>query len=68
MRAAQSKFLENVKAEAENEGEDSKSGREEQKGPVESNEICSLCHDSTSKIPVSFLVLLQVFLSGNLFS
>ncbi|KAL8129744.1 hypothetical protein V2J09_018899 [Rumex salicifolius] len=56
MRAAQSKFLENVKAESENEAD-----KEEQTGEVfvESNEICSLCHDSSSKIPLSFLVLLQ---------
>lgn len=65
MRAQQSKFLETFNSSRDDEMEDAESDQEVCDSEVsndtqESAEvICSLCHDPTSKIPVSFLVLLQ---------
>ncbi|XVE61882.1 hypothetical protein DITRI_Ditri06bG0074600 [Diplodiscus trichospermus] len=62
MKAEQSKFLSSINSDAD---DDSKSetqmsnsdAEHETQGPV--LESCSLCHDPTSKNPVSFLILLQ---------
>ncbi|KAL8504680.1 hypothetical protein ACS0TY_016023 [Phlomoides rotata] len=65
MRAQQSKFLESFNSSRDDEMEDAESDQEMCDSEVcnddqESAEaICSLCHDSKSKSPVSFLVLLQ---------
>ncbi|KAK8532004.1 hypothetical protein V6N13_131353 [Hibiscus sabdariffa] len=62
MKAEQSKFLSSITSTAD---DDSKSEEEisdsdtkhEADGAVQ--QICSLCHDPTSKAPISFLILLQ---------
>lgn len=66
MRAQQSKFLENFNSSKDDEMDDTQS-EQEACDPEVSNDnqesakaICSLCHDATSRSPVSFLVLLQV--------
>ena len=63
MKAEQSKFLSSISSTADDdsksEAEMSNSDTEhEAEGAVQQS--CSLCHDPTSKIPVSFLILLQV--------
>lgn len=63
MRAQQSKFLESVNSTATDKLNESKSGE----GPSDpgivaeesTQDICSLCHDSNSKNPLCFLILLQ---------
>ncbi|GER43525.1 E3 ubiquitin-protein ligase ubr1 [Striga asiatica] len=65
MRAQQSKFLEEFHSSLDDEMENDKSEDKECDFDVSNANqesaqvICSLCHDSKSKIPVSFLVLLQ---------
>lgn len=62
MRAQQSKFLESVKFTVTDELDGLKSG-----GPSDTEvvaeestqDVCSLCHDSNSKNPLCFLILLQ---------
>ncbi|XWS43722.1 hypothetical protein CRYUN_Cryun16bG0128000 [Craigia yunnanensis] len=62
MKAEQSKFLSSINSTAD---DDSKSETEMSNSDAEHEiegavrESCSLCHDSTSKNPVSFLILLQ---------
>ncbi|KAK8512296.1 hypothetical protein V6N12_032019 [Hibiscus sabdariffa] len=62
MKAVQSKFLSSITSAAaddsESDSEMSNSNAEhETEGSVQQS--CSLCHDTTSKSPVSFLILLQ---------
>ncbi|KAG8376898.1 hypothetical protein BUALT_Bualt09G0112000 [Buddleja alternifolia] len=65
MRAQQSKFLESLNSDEDHEMDDIKSEQEVCDSEVISDlkepaqVICSLCHDSKSKSPVSYLVLLQ---------
>ncbi|XP_076890085.1 E3 ubiquitin-protein ligase PRT6-like [Bidens hawaiensis] len=64
MKAQQSKFMENMNSASEgglndtNEAEESISDAANNSDKHE-QVICSLCHDASSKSPVSFLVLLQ---------
>lgn len=62
MKAEQSKFLSSISSAADDsksEAEVSDSDSEhEAEGAVQQS--CSLCHDPTSKNPLSFLILLQV--------
>ncbi|KAJ4842672.1 hypothetical protein Tsubulata_014891 [Turnera subulata] len=58
MKAEQSKFLSSVNSTADDNLEDSES--ENMQDMVDSaQDVCSLCHDPNSKVPVSFLILLQ---------
>ncbi|MQM00483.1 hypothetical protein Taro_033214 [Colocasia esculenta] len=62
MRAEQSKFIASLRTSESNEGDLLKSEQEASKklyAREESTPICSLCRDSESKSPVSFLILLQ---------
>jgi E3 ubiquitin-protein ligase UBR3 len=64
MRAEQSKFAESMKS-SENEGHDIpmlETDVSSSTGAVseESLPVCSLCHDSDSKSPLCYLILLQV--------
>ncbi|XP_023771470.2 E3 ubiquitin-protein ligase PRT6 [Lactuca sativa] len=60
MKAQQSKFMENM---TEDTGLDDTNDPEESLPDVTNDSdvqvVCSLCHDANSKIPVSFLILLQ---------
>lgn len=63
MKVEQSKFLSSITSDADydsnSEAEMPNSAPEhETEGAVQQS--CSLCHDPTSKNPVSFLILLQV--------
>ncbi|OMO66313.1 Zinc finger, N-recognin [Corchorus capsularis] len=61
MKAEQSKFLSAISTaddDEKSEAERSSSDAEQEK-EVAVEAVCSLCHDSTSKNPVSFLILLQ---------
>ena len=63
MRAEQSKFLASVDASVDDD--DPEFGQESEKPDVsvsaeQSETVCSLCHDSSSSVPISFLTLLQV--------
>lgn len=63
MRAEQSKFLASVDASVDDD--DTEFGQEPEKPNVsddaeQSETVCSLCHDSSSSVPISFLILLQV--------
>lgn len=63
MRAEQSKFLASVDASLDDD--DTEIGQESEKPNVidsaeQSETVCSLCHDSSSSVPISFLILLQV--------
>lgn len=66
MRAQQSKFLESINSNADDDVDDTKSGQDLCDSRVKNNSeelaqvICSLCHSQSSSSPVSFLVLLQV--------
>lgn len=66
MRAQQSKFLASINSTANDGLDGSKSGEtacpsDIRIGPGESTQdVCSLCHDPSSKNPLSFLILLQV--------
>ncbi|XP_023528608.1 E3 ubiquitin-protein ligase PRT6 [Cucurbita pepo subsp. pepo] len=62
MRAEQSKFLASVDASVDDD--DPEFGQESEKPDVsvsaeQSETVCSLCHDSSSSVPISFLTLLQ---------
>lgn len=62
MRAEQSKFLASVDASLDDD--DTEIGQESEKPNVidsaeQSETVCSLCHDSSSSVPISFLILLQ---------
>ncbi|XP_008442546.2 E3 ubiquitin-protein ligase PRT6 isoform X1 [Cucumis melo] len=62
MRAEQSKFLASVDASVDDD--DTEFGQEPEKPNVsddaeQSETVCSLCHDSSSSVPISFLILLQ---------
>ncbi|KAH7866689.1 hypothetical protein Vadar_023643 [Vaccinium darrowii] len=65
MRAQQSKFLASINSTANDGLDGSKSGEtacpsDIRIGPGESTQdVCSLCHDPSSKNPLSFLILLQ---------
>lgn len=62
MRAEQSKFLQTLDSTID----DTSSGKDpydndDKKDPEESvYDVCSLCHDPNSRVPVSYLILLQV--------
>lgn len=61
MRAEQSKFL----ASVDSVDDDTELGQESEKPNVsdsaeQSETVCSLCHDSSSSVPISYLILLQV--------
>ncbi|XP_038903784.1 E3 ubiquitin-protein ligase PRT6 isoform X2 [Benincasa hispida] len=63
MRAEQSKFLASVDASV-NDDDDREIGQESENPNVsdiaeQSETVCSLCHDSSSSVPISFLILLQ---------
>lgn len=65
MKAQQSKFMENINLTTESGLNDSNYAEEsisdvanDLDGPEQV--VCSLCHDASSKSPVSFLILLQV--------
>lgn len=65
MRAEQSKFLASVDSSVDVDDDDTKFGQESEKpnasGSAEQSEnVCSLCHDYSSSVPISFLILLQV--------
>lgn len=62
MRAEQYKFLASVDSSVE---DDAEFGQESEKPSVsdsaeQSETVCSLCHDSSSSVPISYLILLQV--------
>ncbi|KAA8518905.1 hypothetical protein F0562_016321 [Nyssa sinensis] len=65
MRAQQSKFLASINSTADDGLDGSKFGQEGCSSDValdsmeSTQDVCSLCHDPSSKIPVSFLILLQ---------
>ncbi|KAJ0933105.1 putative carboxypeptidase U chromatin regulator PHD family [Helianthus annuus] len=64
MKAQQSKFMENISSSAEsglNDSNDAEESISEVANDPDGHEqvVCSLCHDASSKSPVSFLVLLQ---------
>ncbi|KAK3001958.1 hypothetical protein RJ639_020917 [Escallonia herrerae] len=69
MRAQQSKFLASINSTAEDGLDGSKVGQDSSSDVEEeicssdvghdTEVICSLCHDTTSKNPISFLILLQ---------
>uniref|UniRef100_A0A5B7BIP5 E3 ubiquitin-protein ligase n=1 Tax=Davidia involucrata TaxID=16924 RepID=A0A5B7BIP5_DAVIN len=65
MRAQQSKFLASINSTADDGLDGSKIGQEACSSDVaidsreSTQDVCSLCHDPSSKSPVSFLILLQ---------
>lgn len=62
MRVQQSKFLASVDSTAD-DGAHVDHGDDTGPDPEESTQVvCSLCHDYNSKLPISFLILLQVYL------
>ena len=63
MRGEQSKFLASVDASMDEY--DTEIGQQSEKPNVsdsaeQSETVCSLCHDFSSSVPISFLILLQV--------
>lgn len=66
MRAEQSKFMASMNSNLEEQMDGSQfepevcTSEEARDIEVPAQYVCSLCHDSNSKNPVSFLVLLQV--------
>lgn len=63
MKAEQSKFLATLKSTSDTGSDDSSFGKEENVSnstqQAEETHICCLCHDPSSKSPLSFLILLQ---------
>lgn len=66
MRAQQSKFLASINSSTSEVLDGSKSGEAECPSDIRigwgecTQDVCSLCHDPSSKNPLSFLILLQV--------
>ena len=66
MRAQQSKFMASVDSAADGGSQvgheaDSEAGYEAEES---TQVVCSLCHDHNSKRPISFFILLQVYVIG----
>lgn len=65
MKTQQSKFMENINLTEEsglNDSSDAEASMSDVANDLDGSGqvICSLCHDANSKLPVSFLILLQV--------
>lgn len=65
MKAEQSKFLSSISSTAEDgltSSPDVSNSDDELDSEESVQHVCSLCHDPNSKAPVTFLILLQVYL------
>lgn len=66
MRAQQSKFLASIDSTVDDGSQLGHEGDLDTEQDVEESDskqvVCSLCHDHNSKHPISFLILLQVYI------
>lgn len=66
MRAQQSKFLASIDSTVDDSSQLGHEGDLDTEQDVEESDskqvVCSLCHDHNSKHPISFLILLQVYI------